>query len=192
MHALSVVVEGRRDAELLRSLLSKDDLDGLRFFAAQGRISLSSVARNILIHEGCPVLVIMDADTLNAEVAEENRRLVKAVISHISAEVPIDVFSFVPEIEVVFFEAPAFLARKLGRELEPEERLQGLAAPKTTFSALLDQAGLSSASLQGHIDENEALELRRGVQLSALIAMRRDLEAKVRELSYVEAGRTRR
>lgn len=188
MYALSVVVEGRRDADLLRSLLSKEDLDGVRFFAAQGRISLSSVARNILVHEGCPVMVVMDADTLNRETAEENRRMVRAMIRHISAEVPIDVFSFVPEIDVVFFEAPAFLARKLGRELEPEERLQGLAAPKTTLSALLDQAGLSSASLYGHIDENEAVELRQGVQLSALIAMRCDLEAKVRELSYVEAG----
>src|SRR5436190_24056698 len=43
MTALSIVVEGRTDAVLLKKVLPKEDVARLRFFAAQGQISLSTV-----------------------------------------------------------------------------------------------------------------------------------------------------
>lgn len=190
MHTLSVVVEGRTDADLLRKVLPREDLAGLRFFAAQGRISLSTVARNILVHEGESVLVVMDADTLNRDAAEESRQIVKAAVSHVAAHVPLEVFSFVPEIEVVFFEAPDYLAKRLGRELGQAEILQGLASPKRMITALMNQTGLDLGltSLFAHNDEKATADLRQGTQLAALIGVLRSLVADARESACLVRG----
>jgi hypothetical protein len=125
----------------------------------------------------------MDADTLKRDAAEENRQMVKAVISHVAAHASLDVFSFLPEIEVMFFESPDFLAKRLGRELGQGEILQGLSSPKQTISALMNRTGLDPALalLCGHIDEESAADLRRGTQLSALIDAIRSLVADARE-----------
>jgi hypothetical protein len=158
MDGLSIVVEGRADAELLRKVLAADELRDVRFFAAGGRISLSTIGRNILVHEGAPVLVVMDADTLNPDVARH---------------IPAEVFSFVPEIEVVFFEAPGALAMALGRQPEKAEILQGVTSPKQTLGSLLKQAGIDPAmeALLAHVDERGVEALRRGKQMSSLIEL---------------------
>ena len=190
MHTLSVVVEGRADADLLRKVLPREDLAGLRFFAAQGRISLSTVARNILVHEGESVLVVMDSDTLNRDAAEESRQIVKATISHVAAHVPLEVFAFVPGMEVMFFEAPDYLAKRLGRELGQAEISQGLASPKRTITALMNQTELDPglASLVGNIDEEAAAVLRQGAQLAALIDVLHGLAADALESSCLVRG----
>jgi hypothetical protein len=127
----------------------------------------------------------MDADTLNRDAAEENRQIVKAVISHVAAHAVLDVFSFVPDIQVVFFEAPDYLAKRLGRVLGQAEILQGLASPKQTIAALMKQAGPDSAlaPLLAHLDGKAAADLRRGTQCSALIDVLRGLLADARESS---------
>ena len=179
MYNLSIVVEGRDDAELLRNVLPTDELTAVRFFAAGGRISLSTVARNILVHEGTPVLLVMDADTLNPDSAEEARQYTKAMISHVANQVPADVFSFMPEIEVIFFEAPEVLAAALGRQLEKAELLQGITSPKRTLGLLLKQAGGNPAiaDLLTRMDANGIDFLHKGKQMAAFIeAFQRLLE----------------
>lgn len=133
MSALCFVVEDRTDAELLRNVLPKDDLENVRFFAGQGRMSLATVARNIVVHDGDSVLVVKDADTLDPKAAEQARQLTKAVISHVAGDLPFEVFSFVPEIEVVFFEAPDCLATVVGRVVDETEVQQGLVAPNAPW-----------------------------------------------------------
>jgi hypothetical protein len=182
MSTLSIVVEGPTDAELLRKILPKKDLAGTRFFAAQGRISLSTVARNIVVHEGSPTLVVMDADQARPSAAEEARLHAKAVIQHVSGHVPVDVFAFAPMIEIVFFEAPEFLARILGRKRSEIVQFLDTASPKRALATLLHEAGLNDgASPLLAIDEKAAEALRKGKQLRALIDVIHQLRREMRD-----------
>ena len=68
--SLYIVVEEPADAHIIRGILGKELAGKLRFFAASGRLSLATVGRNILVHEGGPVLLVMDADTRNQQLVE--------------------------------------------------------------------------------------------------------------------------
>jgi hypothetical protein len=139
--ALNVVVEGPTDASILRALLSKAQKAKMRFYSAGGRISLASVARNLLVHEGTPVLVVMDADTHNLGHAEELQDMTKLAMRTVAPSVPSDTFAFIPTIEAIFFESPQALQRLLGKRV-PEEKLEeGAIAPRETLAKLLGDDG---------------------------------------------------
>lgn len=69
--SVTIVVEGQRDAQVLRGLLDDSQLKRTRFFAAQGNLSVGSLARNILVHEGSSVVVVVDADGAPGKVESE-------------------------------------------------------------------------------------------------------------------------
>ncbi len=144
MNNLTIVVEGRSDAILLRRLLSKHEAIPLRFYAAQGRESLATLGRNILVHEGAPVLVVMDADTLDPRRAVEDCRMVEILLRRFSAEDQSAAFAFVPELEVVFFEAPSVLVRRFGPEIVSQSTIErGRLQPKATLRGILQSSGIS-------------------------------------------------
>src|SRR5207247_1052519 len=129
---LRVVVEGRVDAVLLRSILCQESKTTVRFYSAEGGLSLLTVGRNLLVHEGGPVLVVMDSDTLNPEQSRASQALARYALGSVAPGEVFDVFVFHPEIEVVFFEAPQVLERLLGRPIPPEVVREGLLVPKQT------------------------------------------------------------
>jgi len=177
MNELCIVVEGKEDEALLRKLLPTKDRAGLRFFAGQGKMNLATLARNILVHEGVPVLVVVDADTLDEQTAEEARLDTKAIIRYVAGTIPVDVFFFLPEVEAIFFEAPAVLARLTGREWTAEELARGCTSPKATLQAMLSQGGpkAETPALLANIDEDMADALRQGRQFAALLRVLRSL-----------------
>ena len=87
MNNLTIVVEGRLDAILLRRLFSKYEAIPLRFYAAQGRESLATLGRNILVHEVRPVLIVMDADTLDLRRAVEHCRMVEVLLRRLRPKI---------------------------------------------------------------------------------------------------------
>jgi hypothetical protein len=144
---LLIVVEGKTDATAIRAILGADLARRARVFAAQGRTSLVTVARNLFFHEGGPVLIVMDADTTTAHMVEEQKALTRAAVeSLVPASVNgrdrgVEVFAFVPEIEVIFFEAPPALERLLGEPVPPTAVEEGLLIPHKTLAALLGRKG---------------------------------------------------
>jgi hypothetical protein len=133
--ALTIVVEGSSDVELARAILGPELAKQVRFFTGRGKISLASLGRNILVHEGGPILVVMDADTTNQQMADEQKGMVRLALSRFAADGDYDVFQFVPTIEVVFFEAPEAL-RLLNRAVPDSTLRQGLLIPKVTLTAI--------------------------------------------------------
>jgi hypothetical protein len=122
---LLVVVEGKTDATAIRAILGADLARRARVFAAQGRTSLVNVARNLFFHEGGPVLIVMDADTTTSHLVEEQKALTRAAVESLipssmnGVDRGVEVFAVVPEIEVIFFEAPLALERLLGEPVPP-------------------------------------------------------------------------
>jgi hypothetical protein len=112
---LCIVVEGQRDAGVLRQLLP-EEFSNSRFFAAGGRSSVVTLARNILVHEGGHVLIVADADTDDQDQAQKNRNDIQDALRRVAPQQHFDVFLFVPEMEVIFFEYPSVL-----ETLQPQE-----------------------------------------------------------------------
>ena len=147
--ALSIVVEARTDADIVRAILGKELSRRVRIYAAQGRVALATVARNVSIHEGGPVLLVMDSETrdpqLSAQLSATNTAAMSGGFtlagvgtnSSDGLEALGKVFAFVPEIEVVFFEAPLAMQQVLGKKVSAEKIKQGLLAPRSTAKELL-------------------------------------------------------
>jgi hypothetical protein len=116
--SLKIIVGGATDAQIIRAILGEALSKKVRIFAAQGLASLATVGRNVLFHEGGPVLLVMDSHTLDPQLTAELKSMTRvamsgAITSGVQLSVPsaaesppLRVFTFVPEIEAVFFEAP--------------------------------------------------------------------------------------
>jgi hypothetical protein len=150
-HGLKIIVEGATDARIIRAILGEALSKKVRIFAGQGRASLATVGRNVLFHEGGPVLIVMDSDTLDPQLTAELQSMARMAMSvpitsgvqlpvPTSGESPqFNVFTFVPEIEAVFFEAPQSLERMLGKMPSAEKVKDGRRIPKQTLAELLGE-----------------------------------------------------
>jgi hypothetical protein len=143
---LFIIVEGKTDATAIRVILGNELARQTRLFAAQGRTSLVTVARNVYFHEGGPVLIVMDADTTTPTLVQEQKAMTRAALETLIPSVTnedrrVRVFAFVPEIEVIFFEAPQALERLLGEPIPPEAVQEGLLLPSQILDALFRQKG---------------------------------------------------
>jgi hypothetical protein len=149
--SLKIIVEGASDAQIIRAILGEALSKKVRIFAGQGRASLARVGRNVLFHEGGPVLLVMDSDTLDPRLTAELQSMTRvamsgAITSGVQLPVPtaaepppFRVFTFVPEIKAVFFEAPQVLERTLGKTPSCEKVKDGRLVPKQTLTDLLGE-----------------------------------------------------
>lgn len=153
---LKIVVEGRSDATILRALLGNALSRKISFFAGQGRVSLASVGRNILVHEGGPLLLVMDSDTLNPHLTEERQALASVALSRVAHAGQFKVFMFVPEIEVIVFEAPQVLARILKQPVAEDIIEKGLTVPKETLTDLFRQV-IGGTPYDAYLEANPEL-----------------------------------
>jgi hypothetical protein len=150
---LTIVVEGHSDVELVRALLGEELATRVRFFVGQGKLSLASLARNILVDDGGPVLVVMDADTTNQQKADEEKGMVRLALSRVASPSDYGVFLFTPAIEVVLFEAPEALRELLHRDTTAATLRDGLLIPKATLKTLRGDATAMNGRISPHVGE---------------------------------------
>ena len=122
-----IIVEGATDAQIIRAILGEALSKKVRIFAAHGLASLATVGRNVLFHEGGPVLLVMDSHTLDPQLTAKLKSMTRvamsgAITSGVQLSVPsaaepppLGVFTFVPVIEAVFFDAPRCWSERSGR-----------------------------------------------------------------------------
>jgi len=171
MISLRVVVKGDADAILLDRLFSDLRNGSFQYFTGQGKKSLSFVGRSVLIHEGAPLLVVMDGETLSPRKAEEERGLVWFLLQQSSAPDYCDAFVFVPGLEVIFFETPDILIGRFGPDAATEAVIErGHYLPDDTLSRILSPATLSKEDFFKSLMSEELEELRQGPQARKLIA----------------------
>jgi hypothetical protein len=179
--SLFVVVEGPSDARAIRGILGGDLAAKLRLFAAGGGMSRATLARNLLVHEGGPILVVMDADTTNPQLVDEQKSMAFLAISSVAPPSVtglrdwVKVFAFVPEMEVIFFEAPAALEAMVGKRVSEEKLQRGLLAPKATLLKLLADCNIKYETFTANINPQVASILASGAQAHALITMTESL-----------------
>ncbi len=182
---LTVLAEERADVIVLRLLLERALRTEPDFYSGRGQMTLGKLARNILVHEGGPVLVVMDTHTTHPERAQEDRGMTRFAISQLADESTFDVHAFVPEMEVIFFEAPCVLRRRLGRAVAGMELELGLLAPRRQMDRLLGEAGTDRQAFYRALDDADLDALLAGAQMRALVAGARALLA--RQAPYAHA-----
>jgi hypothetical protein len=162
---LNVVAEGWADALLLSRVLPRTLGVEPAFYAAGDGLTPWTLARNILMHEGGPVLVVMDANTFYPSAVEEERALTKATLRLLAADSEFEVFAFAPQMDVAFFEAPSILRRHLGWEGVGAELELGLLDSARRLRMLLEQRGLDREQFYRGLSGEDVDKLLRGPQM---------------------------
>lgn len=131
-----VVVEGLTDSKLIASLVPHDFQRQITIVPA-GRGGLTSMARTLLVSRRKPVVVVADSDTTDEHSMRQLRREMEELIRAVAGGIPFKVILMVPEIESLFFRAPAAVERVAGRSLTAEQ----LAMANFKPSAVIRQFG---------------------------------------------------
>ena len=165
-----VVAEELLDVVLLNRVIQRALSIKARFFTGDGQIALVSLARNILVHDGGPVFVVLDAETTNGDMAAEACALTRMALGYVSLEDAFDVCAFLPQLEVVFFDAPGVLRRHLGAQVHELELELGRFSPAQTLNGLLARSGRDLESFIRELDDCDLDALLAGPQLSRFIS----------------------
>jgi len=166
---LIIVTEGKTDVLIIRTLLNKELTAGMRFFAGQGRESLVTLGRNLLVHEGGPILLVMDVSTAELQFKDEMLAKTLRALSAVGVPGTFEVFTFTPEIEIVFFEAPDALERAIVTIQAAHTLEEGRRSPKATLEQILKEEKIPNLeSLMRKLDEQAIQSLSSGKQATAL------------------------
>jgi hypothetical protein len=150
---VALAVEGPRDATILRALLGVGTgTQDTRFFAAQGSISLASLARNILIQEGIPTMVVTDGGLTPPERVRSEQL---SAIESVAPAAPFGAFVFSPSLDAIVSEAIA------------QQRDTAAPTPQSADPARPEQS----------LDPKTLLALRNHPQIKAFIESVADLQA---------------
>jgi hypothetical protein len=140
---LSIIVESSFHQQLLGRLLADlPQADSFRIGAGDGRDGARPVARKRILVDGEIIVFVMDAATSDEHRVLEQQNDYEYYFSWGGRGLPFKVVQFVPEIEVVFFEAPGPLERMLGGSLASEIKIAGRFAPRELLKTMFPKLGV--------------------------------------------------
>jgi hypothetical protein len=162
MKTAYVVVEGPKDAEILRAVLDPKLHVNVVVVPAGGLAYVSSLARSLLVRRSDPVAVFVDADSLDQDSISDRRTQLKELINSVAGRTTTEVIVAVPEIEAIFFTAPEVMKRMFGR-IQPELLALGSRDPKGVLDQLasMSQTEWSSQKVLGMMSPHELEQHRR-------------------------------
>jgi hypothetical protein len=131
-----VLTEGQTDARLFGLLLRNRSETEFTVVPAGGKSATISLGQSMLIARQQPVALIIDADSISPEGIREQELLYHDMLSSPSMGTPFLLLLAVPEIEYVFFESKAILARA-GIALTEREAADARYHPKQVLDGLL-------------------------------------------------------
>jgi hypothetical protein len=162
MKRIYILVEGLTDADFLRQILPQEVLRNAELVTAGGKSGVSSLARSVLVRRKRPVAVVMDSDSMDPEVIEEQQQSTEDLIRAADASIPVKVISAVPEIEAWFFAAPEAIGRVLGEEVSAEWVSLGKRDPKGVLHQLASNSNKQWNTNQaiGSLDAHDIERIR--------------------------------
>jgi hypothetical protein len=118
-----VVTEGKLDEQIL-SMIAKQFLPGrnIVFVDGKGRSNAISLARSLLSARKEPVAFVVDADTVNPGLIEEQRQSFESLLGLVAVRSLWMVALFEPELERCLFRDPSFAERLFGGALSERQR----------------------------------------------------------------------
>lgn len=119
-----VVVEGKLDVDIL-SAVKRSVAPGIDvvFVDGKGKSNAVSLARSLLVARKCPVALVVDADTVNPNLVQEQRQGFESLLGLVAPRDLWAVVMFEPEIERCLFRDPGFTERLFGDPLSERDRV---------------------------------------------------------------------
>ncbi len=151
MRRVYVLVEGPSNAAFLRRILPEEALQSAELVVAGGASAIPSLARSLLVRRRCPIVVLIDSDSVNPEAIEETQQSTEDLIRLADASIPVKVVTAVPEIEAWFFAAPELIERIVGQKVSEDWLYFGTRDPRGVLARLAKQNNRSW-------DINEAID----------------------------------
>lgn len=162
-----LITEGHTDAQILRWCLSNEiDELGLRVLSAGGKSAADSVARTILVARRRPVALAVDADTTDANAAQEKRQFYVQSLKEVAGTTPFAVELFIPTIEVVITDSP--LLRQLARGAQ-QKTVGETSSPRDILESLAGHRGMTFLALLKEITRRSPSEARKKDEIARLI-----------------------
>jgi hypothetical protein len=136
-----VVVEGPSDVAVLKVLLPNDILGTCDFVPAGGRSALSSIARTLLVKHRRPLALMFDTETLEASAIREAFSTMDQLLRAVAVKTPVVIIPCIPELEAIFFEAPATLKRLFPQYDQQFFLMFAKTRPKEALTILFENGG---------------------------------------------------
>jgi hypothetical protein len=138
---VEVVVETNFDKQLLEMVLKaipQLDRFAFRYYVANSPQRLPIVARTVILGEPLPLIILMDADTNDMQLAETRKQNLESYLNWVKPVQPYRTLVAIPEFDVVLFTDPSVIESKFKqkKELTSVERDLSQFAPKALLDSL--------------------------------------------------------
>lgn len=175
-----VVAEEPTDVQLLQRLLPSAADPDLRVLDGGISTSATSVASSVRAMRGVPVILVLNARTVDEESMLERGTTVRSLLQYGGPPVRSELVFAVPELEVVLFHDPAVLERLLGLKVSQEDRIEARFIPRKVLGRLLEQSGRFASELEliEALDNDAAERLAQHPLIQQLEALIADVRAQ--------------
>jgi hypothetical protein len=127
--------------QILQALLPRNSQSIAELVLAGERSGMNSVARTLLVKYKEPVAVILETHTSDAATVGEKLRSMEYLLEIVAGGTPFKVVPCVPEIEVIFFEAPNLLKSMFPKFDLATYSMFCKTQPREVLNLLLNQGG---------------------------------------------------
>ncbi|MCI0456456.1 MAG: hypothetical protein L0Z62_05690 [Gemmataceae bacterium] len=164
-----VVVKGPTDQAILETILREETEQVPLTFAAGGTWSgADSLARSLLLMRDEPVALVLDANTTEESLVQEQRTFLQESLREVAPEARWQVCLFVPTIEVLFFLDPNLEGVLFNQKLSAGDRLEARFRPKAVLGRVLQEQKLSWEELLHRLQKADVTALRETSPLTEL------------------------
>lgn len=139
MTQLYIVTESHNATIILERLLFASLGHNVKFVACDSYDSAQNIAGNLLLLKRRPVVLVLDADSVDPESIGD-RRVNNEGLLRFSAVAPFKVILAIPEIEILLFQDRAILEELLDCEISAIEWARAEFIPRTILQKLLNNS----------------------------------------------------
>ncbi|WP_257455314.1 hypothetical protein [Archangium lipolyticum] len=139
-----IVTSGFVAGGLMRRLLDGHPLlrdRAIKIWAATSGSGATSLAREILMNQREPVIVVRDADTLSPDLMAEQRGWVQLLLERVAPPSEWRILQIAPEVAVLLFRDESLLRSLVPVSPSFEQLIRGRYEPNRVLAELFAQAG---------------------------------------------------
>lgn len=151
-----VVAETTFHGRLIKRLLQVEALPEFVVVRGGRQTSAISLANAIQSDRGMPVVVILDADTVEPRALLEHRGDLEYLLTYPAGPSPAVLVMAVPQVEGVLFGDSGALECVLGRPLTEREKIEGEFRPRAVLDRLLADTRMDEDALLERINPRAA------------------------------------
>ncbi len=166
MIQVSIVTEGRSDAQLLKRLLPSELTAQAEFIIGGGSYGAQSLAGSILASQRHPVVLVVDADGWKDHVILQQIDFLNTLLWQAGGGIPFEVLVAKPEIEILYFYDRALFDRAAGIQMDDVTWTTAQYEPKKVLQHLM---GEDYEQLYTKLDDEAVRVLREHPLITDLI-----------------------